>query len=149
MNKLGLAVSTTQRILLLVVTVALSITTAHAQLSRFHGDWVNVDAASEAIASMKIDVTGARVTVHAFGRCVPRDCDWGLIAAHAYTPDGVDADLAATATTISAVHNRSFAVTILIIELTPQSLLRVERYTSFHDGSQRANLTGVEFMRRR
>ena len=149
MDRFRIAVSSLYRVLLVVVAVTLSATTANAQLSGFDGHWVNVDANTPGITTLEIEVSGTHVTVHAFGSCRPADCDWGSIEAHAYTPGGVDADLTATADTVSAAYEMGFATTILIIKLAPPSLLRVESYMRFQDGSQRSNIRTLEFMRRR
>ena len=43
----------------------------------FHGNWVKKDPETVGITKLLITQNGSEVRVHAFGRCSPKDCDWG------------------------------------------------------------------------
>jgi hypothetical protein len=43
----------------------------------FDGTWVNKDTATRNIPRLIISQTGTEAKVHAFGKCSPKDCDWG------------------------------------------------------------------------
>ena len=50
--------------------------TAFAQLSAFQGNWRNNDPATQGVTRLQIQ-TSPNVTVHAWGKCSPTDCDNG------------------------------------------------------------------------
>jgi hypothetical protein len=43
----------------------------------FQGVWQNKDPATRSITKLEIKQSGDKVTVHAWGKCHPKDCDWG------------------------------------------------------------------------
>ncbi|MEM8806321.1 MAG: hypothetical protein AAGF01_09880 [Cyanobacteria bacterium P01_G01_bin.38] len=46
------------------------------------GTWVNVDAATRGMTRLKIIKTSdQKITLQGFGKCHPRDCDWGVTSA--------------------------------------------------------------------
>ena len=51
--------------------------TAFAQLSAFQGNWRNNDPATGGVTRLQIG-TSPNVTVHAWGKCSPSDCDLGV-----------------------------------------------------------------------
>jgi hypothetical protein len=76
-------------LVLLTILIALVATgIASAQINRFEGQWRNINPGDEGITSIVITHRGARARVHVWGRCLPRDCDWGEATAYAYG-DGV------------------------------------------------------------
>jgi hypothetical protein len=42
------------------------------------GTWINQDPNTGGNTRFEIDEAGGAVVVHAFGKCHPTDCDWGL-----------------------------------------------------------------------
>ena len=69
-------------------------TAASAKIDDFPGKWVNVDAHTDNLTKVHIDMTGPMsVDVHGWGQCHPSDCDWGTVHGE-FIP--------------GAVHNRSF-----------------------------------------
>ena len=67
-----------------------------ATLDDFAGAWTNSDPNTRGVTRLEIRVSGTNVTVHAWGKCTPEDCDLGTVSAEAYGPN-ISADLAATA----------------------------------------------------
>ena len=47
------------------------------------GKWKNVDPDTRGLTTLDITVDGDRVKVHAWGKCHPTDCDWGVVDATA------------------------------------------------------------------
>ena len=69
-----------------VFVVALSCS-AYATIGQLAGKWKNVDSSTNGITTLEIQVHGNKVTIHAWGKCSPTDCDWGTVDATAYAPD--------------------------------------------------------------
>ena len=116
---------------------------AHADLEDFRGTWVNADRDARGITRVVIEPRRRGARIRVFGRCRPRDCDWGRTRAVAYAGDP-SADLRREARVLSAVYDKDFAETTLIIRLSSNGRLRVRSYTRFKDGSRRANYAASE-----
>lgn len=50
----------------------------------FVGHWANADRATQGITRLEITRSGNTYRVHAWGKCLPRDCDWGSVTAAAF-----------------------------------------------------------------
>lgn len=50
---------------------------AEARYSQFSGTWVNDDPTTDGVTRLAISNTGPTITVQAFARCQPQDCNWG------------------------------------------------------------------------
>ena len=76
------------RYIVVLALLALAFATAaSAQVDRFSGYWNNVDPETRGITALEIAVTGTTVSVQAWGKCHPTDCDWGIASpAYAYAP---------------------------------------------------------------
>jgi hypothetical protein len=106
-------------------------------MAQFSGDWTNVDTNTGGITKMSIAVSGGTVSVHAWGKCHPTDCDWGTVNAFAFGPD-VSSDLMSQAGALMAVYDAGFSTSTLFIK--PQgNRLSVQMYTAFKDNSGRSN----------
>jgi hypothetical protein len=46
--------------------------------TKYEGRWVNADPNTRGITRIEIDQRGSQLSVHAFGKCHPTDCDWGI-----------------------------------------------------------------------
>lgn len=93
------------------------------------GDWVNVDPDTGGITRLVIRrepglTLVPRYAVHAYGACVPADCDWGEVPA---TQSGA---------TLTAVYEPEFKTATLTIRLV-DDLLEVHAENVFHDGTGR------------
>jgi len=112
---------------------------ASGQLDRFSGYWKNVDPDTSGVTALDIDVSGTAVSVQAWGKCHPTDCDWGKASpAYAYAPV-VGSDLAAEAVAISAVWATGFSETLMTIRPVEEDRLQADVYTRFTDGSARTS----------
>ena len=138
--------------IILVLSVLLSMlslvgVTAASSAADFDGVWENVDAATRGVTKLQIDMSGTTtqgigVTVQAWGRCHPTDCDWGIVKALAYGPD-VSADVVNTAQAVTAIFTTSFNETIMVIHPLPGNELQVEIFTQFTDGSARSDYSNT------
>jgi hypothetical protein len=124
--------------LLVLGLLALTMTSgASAQLDQFSGYWKNVDPNTDGVTTLEIGVSGTDVTVHAWGKCHPTDCDWGVAyPSRAYGP-GVSSDLISEALAISAVWTTGFSETLMIVRPAGGDQLQADIYTRFTDGSGR------------
>lgn len=110
---------------------------ASAQLDQFPGYWTNVDPNTAGVTTLEIGVSGTDVTVHAWGKCHPTDCDWDVAyPSYAYGPD-VSSDLISEALAVSAIWTTGFSETLMIIRPAGGDRLQADVYTRFTDGSGR------------
>jgi hypothetical protein len=58
-------------------TANANATATVAPAAQLSGNWVNDDSNTLGITKMTITNNGTNVTVHAFSKCSPTDCDWG------------------------------------------------------------------------
>jgi hypothetical protein len=115
-------------------------------LSQFAGNWVNMDSNTGGMPTISIDIIGASANVHAWGRCHPTDCDWGIVQAFVFAPD-VSSDMVSQAQALMATFVESFKETTLFI--TPQgNRLSVQLYTRFTDNSGRTNYGSIEVFKK-
>lgn len=112
--------------------------TSYASLSRFAGYWKNVDPNTGGVTKIKILVMGTKITVQAWGKCHPRDCDWGKVNGYAYGPN-VSANLSADTRAITALFDSGFSQTLMIIEPYGKDRLEVNVYDHFTDNSKRTD----------
>jgi hypothetical protein len=125
----------------LVFLVLVLPATAFAQLSAFQGNWRNVDPATRGVTRLQID-TSPNVTVHAWGKCSPTDCDNGTVNGFAYAPN-VDSNLNSSARAISAIFSNSgLGEAIFIIRPAPGGRLQLDVYDRFTDSSNRTAYVG-------
>jgi len=115
----------------------LFISGASASLAQFQGTWTNVDSGTSGITKLKVDVSGSKVAVQAWGKCHPTDCDWGTAKGVAFAPS-VGSDLINDANAVLAVFPESFKKTTLVLTLSG-SRLDVISLSEFTDSSGRTN----------
>jgi hypothetical protein len=111
---------------------------AVASLGEFVGGWRNSDPDTRGITRLDIRVTGSKVTVQAWGKCHPEDCDWGRVSATAYGPN-VSANLQTSAQSVLATFQTRFSQTLLILDAARGRRLRTQVLTRFTDNSGRNN----------
>jgi hypothetical protein len=114
-----------------------------APSSALSGTWVNTNHATRDIVDLVVGASARGISVDGFGACSPTACEWGRIAGIAFGP-GVSAK---TGTAFEAQWNFGFARTVLLATYSaPKKVptLTVQEYTTFTDGSHRANYTSTE-----
>ncbi|RXK88548.1 hypothetical protein EST62_02600 [Chlorobaculum sp. 24CR] len=131
----------------LVILCLLSYSISFAALSQMTGKWENTDSGARGITTLVIDGNARNLTMHAWGKCHPNDCDWGEVAAYPYAPD-VSAPLEMTAKAASAMFTTSFSQTLVIVRPAGNNTLRAEVFTRFTGYSNRNNYTAVYTFKR-
>lgn len=114
-----------------------------AQIHDFTGSWKNRDANTKSVTTLKIHLNGGRLRVHAWGKCHPKDCDWGTVNGHAYGPQA-SSDLNASAKTVTAVFRTGFSETIVVLHSKSRNRLHANIYTRFRDNSGRTAYSASE-----
>ena len=129
-----------------VVTAALSamlvcacLLPAQAQLPRFAGSWQNIDPQSASLVRLRIEVVGSQVRLQGWGKCMPKDCDWGTIDGAAYAPS-IRADPVRTARVVAGSFVTRERTTLLIIHLAGNGRLSVDLLATYTDQSGRSNV---------
>jgi len=118
-----------------------------ANLNQYYGIWRNVDP-NGGITRIDIAKQGNKLVVHVWGKCHPKDCDWGKQIAYPYSAS-VGSSMTGNTQAVTAVYNTDFSQTILVIRLRGKRLT-VEVFTRFTDGSGRNNYTKTHsFTKRR
>ena len=130
------------RIVSALLVLLLGAPSASANINQFSGTWKNIDPETGGLTTLRIEVTGTRVRIQAWGQCHPRDCAWGHAEGTAYAPSVSD-NLAETAQVVSTIYITSFSQTILVIRPV-DGQLEVEHMTKFTDQSGRASYRVIE-----
>lgn len=144
LNPMKLIVLTARLAAVLLVGLA---SRSEAQLSAFSGAWQNTDPTTRTLTKLRIDVVGTGAKIHAWGKCVPSDCPWGVADGTAYGPSG-QSSLADAARVISAVFVTRVAEELLVIHPLDQRRLRVELLTRYTDHSGRPSVNDVAMFQR-
>lgn len=106
--------------------------------SPFVGDWRNVDLNTKSLTRLLI--TGdSQLVVHAWARCQPADCDWGLSSGVPLPPaDG----------SFLIVWDHKYALHRQELSLQSDGKLKVSLQTHFTDNSGRRDLEIISFFTR-
>ncbi len=124
------------RALALAILLAVPAAPALAATSDFLGVWTATAPDASGVARLVvIPGTGDKLSIHVYGRCAPRECDWGLHPARLYSigPDVKEiASIAADFDTGTA-HKR------MTLRPSVGRALRIEVQTDFPDASGRTN----------
>ena len=129
---------------LLSVVVALSALAAAASAQSTappasEGEWVNVDPNTRGISRITISSGSNGPGIRAFGRCHPRDCDWGIQTLEAVGRSVEDRD----PTEGFAVWDHGFATAYMTLALHGDEMA-VETVRIYKDHSGRTNTRTTE-----
>jgi len=105
---------------------AAPVTTGGA--ARFVGAWVNEDKRTGGLTRVAIASDGDKLKVHMWGKCEPKDCDWGEVSVPAKEAEGG---------TFSVTWSTSFKVDKQQLALLPDGVLQVTGNVQFIDKSGR------------
>jgi len=97
-----------------------------AGLNNFAGTWKNVNTRTKGITKLVISVKGRTATVHAWGKCRPRDCDWGTVRARYYKNNS-----------LRAAYRTKIATRSLVLTLKGKNSLKASVKTHYTDRSGR------------
>lgn len=125
----------------IVFVMCAMVGTSFASLNQFSGTWKNIDSNTRGITTVKINVSGTAVMIHAWGSCTPRDCDWGTVKALAYAPN-VSSDLSSTAKALTAEFKTNFNRTLLVVKPLRAKMLQIDTFTHF-TGDNRTDYSNV------
>ena len=130
--------------LLTVAALALA-TPALAASSDFIGTWTNTDTGTRGITRIVVTQGGdGTLNMQVFGKCSPSDCDWGKVAAVAYSSGVQDNNQ----TVVSAVYPKGFSNTIVVLHKNVFGMAEVMNLTQFLDKSNRQNYGSIDLFRR-
>ena len=130
--------------LLTVAALALA-TPALAASSDFVGTWTNTDTGTRGITRIVVTQGGdGTLNMQVFGKCSPSDCDWGKVAAVAYSSGVQDNNQ----TVVSAVYPKGFSNTIVVLHKNVFGMAEVMNLTQFLDKSNRQNYGSIDLFRR-
>jgi hypothetical protein len=101
---------------------------------RFVGEWCNRDFATGSITRVHIRMEGKKLRVHMWGRCHPKECDWGEAVARPSAGDG---------NVIEVQWNRGFAIKKQKLTLNVDGTLGLVTNTVYTDHSDRQPQTSV------
>ena len=121
--------------------------TLNAQLQRFSGTWKNTNPHARSITRLRVDVIGKQVTLHAWGKCSPVDCDWGSVDGVLYGPD-VRADAIETTRVVVGSFVDRIRNTLLIVRVGDNGRVSAEILTRYADLSGRSNVTDDAILER-
>ena len=116
-----------------VVLAGGSASSAIAAPRDFMGNWVNANSNTRGITRLVISSRGGnRLNIRVFGKCHPRDCNWGTVVLNTYGNNVSVRDKAATAR-----YSKRFANTLLILRLYGRghNQIRLQSFTLFKDGA--------------
>jgi len=97
-----------------------------AGLNDFEGTWKNVSTRTRGITKLVISVKGRTATVHAWGKCRPKDCDWGTVRGRHYKNNS-----------LRAVYRTKIATRSLILTFKGKNSLKAFVKTHYTDKSGR------------
>ena len=113
------------------------------------GTWANTNPATRSVVDIVIKDNKGGIEVDGFGACSPSPCQWGNVPGTVF---GANVS-SATGSSFEANWNFGFARTVLLGTLNGKErvpTLTVQEFTTFTDGSGRANYTVTEtFVRAR
>lgn len=98
------------------------------------GDWNNIDNESSGVTRLTISEAEGGWTVHAWGKCHPSDCDWGVVELR-FLGDSIRDKSPKYG---YAYWDNGFSETHLILKAGAEEL-SADFYTIFKDASDRAN----------
>jgi hypothetical protein len=117
---------------------------AHASDAQFMGHWFNVDPHTRDLVRINIGGSPGSVVVDPFGACSPSDCEWGWRPLTTYGNTVSDPDHHYG----TAVYDQGFAHRLMTFQLLSPTLMSVDTYSLFTDGSGRQNYHTHEVFRK-
>ncbi|RRS29827.1 MAG: hypothetical protein P794_10065 [Epsilonproteobacteria bacterium (ex Lamellibrachia satsuma)] len=111
----------------------------HGNAKRFTGNWVNDDPNTRNLTRLNIRKPGNTIFVHAWGKCHPRDCDWGRTRA------------SLSNNKLTVRWNQGFVDRVMTIKGEDfrggrYHLLHIKTTSHYHDS--RGTRTEIQYMRR-
>ena len=108
------------------------------------GHWFNVDLHTRDLVRITIGGSPGSLVVDPFGACSPSACEWGWQPLTTYGNNVSDPDHHAG----TAVYDQGFARRLMTFQLLSPTLMSVDVYSLFTDGSGRQNYHTRELFRK-
>ncbi|HLA14306.1 MAG TPA: hypothetical protein VJZ25_04715, partial [Gemmatimonadaceae bacterium] len=102
--------------------------------------WDNQNLETPGITRVAIGVDGPAVTVQAWGKCSPTDCDWG-------NAETVNTSAWAGSQQITAFWNQTYATRTQTITFLSVDFIKVVTFTDFTEADGRTDYTLVEYFK--
>lgn len=117
--------------------------------------WVNVDSNSGGLTKVIITNDNNELSINAFGKCHPIDCEFGKVKIHEIAAS-IERDnnvlpfdcLLANWSIDGAVKNAMTVIMKITIETSPNPKLHVEKITIFNDNSGRSDYHEFEILKK-
>lgn len=124
-----------------IITLLLS-TTAYAgiPLTSFKGKWINENANTNNITKINFDLR-YKLYVRVWGKCHPKDCDWGQTV-------GIPYGGSQNTKSVKVTYYKSFKVTNITIVPLSKTRIKVISYTKFKDKSGRKPFKKIEYFKK-
>jgi cytochrome c biogenesis protein CcmG/thiol:disulfide interchange protein DsbE len=122
-------------LVLLLTFLPASMSAQTGSLDLLPGTWVN-EHETRGITRVSVRKDGVRMIVHAWGSCVPIDCDWG------------ETDVDLWKGLPAAIWKHGFATSKMQIIPLPDGRIIIADEAEFNDGSERKDNGQAEFFRR-
>lgn len=108
----------------------------------FLGEWVNRNENTRSLPRAQIKLVESGIAVQMWGKCHPKDCDWGVVNATVNDPD-------AEGPSLQVIWEQGFCARIQTLRLSDDGMLRVETHTHYTDKSGRKDSLTTEFFIRK
>jgi hypothetical protein len=105
-----------------------------SEASSFVGDWVNKDFQTRSITRVQIRLEGSNVIAHVWGKCHPKECDWG------------DATATAKGQTLTLTWKQGFAVETQELTVLADGSLQLIGHRHFTDNSGREDYDSKDIL---
>ena len=122
-------------------------------VSRLVGEWINIDPNTPNITKVIITIENNELSISAFGRCSPTDCEWGKVKAHEIAASIDDNDNILPFDYLHAIweidgksKNDITVIMKITIETGPKPKLHIDYTTIFNDNSERSDYHLYETM---
>ena len=111
--------------------------------NKFPGKWFNVDPETPTITTIIVKKKNDSWTIQAWGKCHPKDCDWGAVPLNMIGDSTTDK----TFDCAFAEWKFDFKTTYLTMRMQGDQLV-VETISVFKDNSNRSNYRKLSLMKR-
>ncbi len=102
-----------------------SPTVSPKPVGKFEGKWVNADPNTRGITRLVIEQDRSQLSVRAFGKCAPTDCDWGVEKGSVVGNEG------------HVTWDQGFALRKMVLTLEGDNKLKAVVDTVFNDARER------------
>jgi hypothetical protein len=125
------------------LSLMLAGTLSAASPARYLGNWKNADGNTGGVTRLVITGAGVNLKLHAFGKCSPTDCDWGVVDAVAHSK-AVNVAPATDTQAVTALYDQGFKSVWVVLTVRDANTLAADFYTRYKAGDSRPPTTSTE-----